>query len=447
MGALFVRHPGVRGLDDLEDLGRVVGDVEQLQLIGADVALGQHRLLEPAEQAVPVPAADEDDRELGDLPGGDQRERLEQLVHRAEAAGEHHEGLRVLDEDGLADEEVAELHPDVHVVVEAGLHRQLDAEADGDAARLGGALVGRLHDPRAAAGDHRIAGLDQSGGDLVGQPVLGRVPFRPRRPEDGHGHAELGQQAESLDELRLDAHHPPRVCVHPVGGAAAVEQPLVGCRRRNLLVAQRHGSLASNPSRVTSAHSPPHGSHQLSVLWRKHAVLTPKRPVNDQPLTPWSRRIAFSSVLSWRRPAASRRSTSRHGMPYSPPTNWRIRVPPTQTDQAGASPGVSSAPVSTSMTWVVLVRIEPAPSTAPSRTRAPSTTIDREPIMHSSSTPTGTAFCGSRTPPTPTPPERWTFFPIWAQDPTVAQVSTIVPSSTYAPTLTNEGIKTVPGAM
>ena len=93
-------------------------------------------------------------------------------------------------------------------------------------------------------------------------------------------------------------------------------------------------------------------------------------------------------------------------MPYSPPANFRIRVPPTQTDQAGASPGVSSSPVSTSMTCVVLVRMEPAPSTAPSRTRAPSTTIDREPIMHSSSTTTGTAFGGSSTPPIPTPPDR-----------------------------------------
>ena len=206
------------------------------------------------------------------LPVATQGQRLEQLVHRAEAAGEHHEGLRVLDEDGLADEEVPELHAHVHVLVEAGFQRQLDAEADGDAARLGGALVRRLHDPRAAAGDHRVARLDQPGGDVVGQPVLGRVPFGPGRPEDRHGHAELGQQAEPLDELSLDAHHPPGVGVHPVGVAAAIEQPLVGCGRRNLLIAQRHGPLASDPARVTSTHSPIHGSHQPPVLWRKRAV-------------------------------------------------------------------------------------------------------------------------------------------------------------------------------
>src|ERR1700688_2808732 len=42
----------------------------------------------------------------------------------------------------------------------------------------------------------------------------------------------------------------------------------------------------------------------------------------------------------------------------------------------------------------------------------------------------------------PAPPEIWQFFPIWAQEPTVAQVSIMVASSTLAPTLTKEGIST-----
>src|SRR5579859_911655 len=99
------------------------------------------------------------------------------------------------------------------------------------------------------------------------------------------------------------------------------------------------------------------------------------------------------------------------------------------------------------MTCVERPRLVPEPSTAPLRTLAPSATIEREPIMHSSSTTTGTAFGGSSTPPIPTPPDRCTFLPIWAHEPTVAQVSTIVPESTYAPMLVNEGISTVPGAM
>ena len=65
----------------------------------------------------------------------------------------------------------------------------------------------------------------------------------------------------------------------------------------------------------------------------------------------------------------------------------------------------------------------------------------------SSSMITGRAAGGSSTPPIPTPPDKCTFFPIWAHEPTVAQVSTIVPESTYAPMLTNEGMSTAPGAM
>ena len=42
----------------------------------------------------------------------------------------------------------------------------------------------------------------------------------------------------------------------------------------------------------------------------------------------------------------------------------------------------------------------------------------------------GLACSGSKTPPMPTPPERWTLRPICAHEPTVAQVSTIVPVST-----------------
>ena len=38
--------------------------------------------------------------------------------------------------------------------------------------------------------------------------------------------------------------------------------------------------------------------------------------------------------------------------------------------------------------------------------------------------------------PIPAPPEMWQFFPICAQDPTVAQVSTMVPDPTWAPMLT-----------
>ena len=65
-----------------------------------------------------------------------------------------------------------------------------------------------------------------------------------------------------------------------------------------------------------------------------------------------------------------------------------------------------------------------------SSTITPSTISERAPMKQLSSMMVGLACSGSSTPPMPTPPDRWTFLPIWAQEPTVAQVSTIVPSST-----------------
>src|SRR5919199_4850500 len=84
-------------------------------------------------------------------------------------------------------------------------------------------------------------------------------------------------------------------------------------------------------------------------------------------------------------------------------------------------------------------------STASRPTRTPSTTMHREPRNAPSSTITGCEPGGSRTPPIPTPPARWTFAPICAPDPTVAHVSTIVFGPTHAPMFTYDGISTTPG--
>ena len=56
-------------------------------------------------------------------------ERLEQLVQGAEAAGQHDEPLGVLDEHGLAGEEVPEVDAEVDPLVHALLEGQLDARA------------------------------------------------------------------------------------------------------------------------------------------------------------------------------------------------------------------------------------------------------------------------------------------------------------------------------
>ena len=140
----------------------------------------------PVEQPRPVLGADEDDREVADLAGLDEGQRLEQLVERAEAAGQDHERVGVLHEHRLAREEVPELHGEVDVGIERLLVGQLDVAADRQAAGLLAAAVGGLHDPRPAAGDDRPAVAGQPAPDVAGLLVDRRPsppgPIRTRSP-------------------------------------------------------------------------------------------------------------------------------------------------------------------------------------------------------------------------------------------------------------------------
>lgn len=211
----------MRALDDVHDLGRVVGEVDQVQVLDRDLAARQHLVLDPVEQAAPEGGADQHDREPGDLLGLDEGDRLEQLVEGAEAARQHDEGLGVLHEHRLADEEVTELDADVDVVVQALLEGQLDAEPDRDATAETAASVGGLHDARPAARDDRVPGPGQRRADPLREFVLLAVRLGARGTEDAHGVRQVGQQPETLDELRLDAQHSPGVGVHPVRGPRA----------------------------------------------------------------------------------------------------------------------------------------------------------------------------------------------------------------------------------
>jgi hypothetical protein len=123
------------------------------------------------------------------------------------------------------------------------------------------------------------------------------------------------------------------------------------------------------------------------------------------------------------------------------------RVPGITTERAGTRPlwTTSCGPL-TSMMCVEAVMTTFAPSTASSSTSTPSTRMQRLPMNAPSSTMFGRAPGGSSTPPIPTPPARWTFAPICAQEPTVAQVSTIDPDPTRAPMFTKPGMSTTPGS-
>ena len=116
---------------------RVVGHGHQLQVVGADeTRRAADRRAIHVELRRPVVAAEQDHREVADHAGLDQRQRFEELVERAEAAGEDDEALGRLHEHRLARVEVRNVQRDVEVIVVALLVRQQDVETHRQAAAL-----------------------------------------------------------------------------------------------------------------------------------------------------------------------------------------------------------------------------------------------------------------------------------------------------------------------
>ncbi len=224
---------------------------------------GELRLAHPVEEAVPVGVAHQDHREVPDLAGLDQRQRLEQLVEGPEAAGHDHERVRVLHEHRLAGEEVVELDRDVDIWVEVLLVRQLDVAADRHAAGLVGPAVGGLHRARATARHDREPGVRELAADRSRELVRLGPLLDPRRPEHRDRRTDLGERLEALDELGQDPQRPPRVGLEerrPLGGAAreqllvlgrpALRQPPGG------LGAHRDTAAADRPRRVVGLVGP-----------------------------------------------------------------------------------------------------------------------------------------------------------------------------------------------
>src|SRR3954447_14007872 len=133
--AVGLPHPLV-ATDRVDDVLHVIGYVHQVEVDLIDLVLAEHRRTQPVDQPAPISTAEQHDGERRHLPGLHEGERFEQLVHRAETARQHDEGLRVFHEHRLAREEVTEVEPDVDVVIEVLLERQLDAEAYGYATGL-----------------------------------------------------------------------------------------------------------------------------------------------------------------------------------------------------------------------------------------------------------------------------------------------------------------------
>ena len=68
--------------------------------------------------------------------------------------------------------------------------------------------------------------------DRTGALVLGIALLGARRAVDGHGRAQVGERAEPVDELGLDANHAVRIAleqIHRLGGVEAQPLDLLLC--------------------------------------------------------------------------------------------------------------------------------------------------------------------------------------------------------------------------
>ena len=258
---------------------------------------------------------DQDHREVAHLAGLDEGQCLEQLVHRAEAAGQDHERIGVLDEHHLAREEVAEIDAQVHVRVLPLLVGQLDVAADRQPTALATAPVGGLHDARPAAGDDRVARLGQPAPDGPRQLVLGAVDRGAGRAEHGDRRAHCRHRIEPLDELGEDAQRPPRVGPLECGRGGPLQELLVLGGR---VPCDARGGLGADAQST--------GTPALGGLdGVGHAArMTPRRRTRDR----W--------LLSARRVHPARPSAGA-AIPRRPrPPRWSAPRPP---GRRGAGPG------------------------------------------------------------------------------------------------------------
>src|SRR5688572_22903699 len=187
--------------DRIHDFLRIVDDLHEVGVIDSYHAVGQKLTPDPLEEPAPEGGVHEDYRHASDLSGLHEGEHLHQLVERAEAARHHHEGAGELHEHHLAREEVLEGVGDVLVGVLALLVGQLDVQAHARALPLEGALVHRLHDPGAAAGNHREPGFRKTLADVLGHLVVRMLGRDARAAEDRDGGLDRLQPFGGGDEL------------------------------------------------------------------------------------------------------------------------------------------------------------------------------------------------------------------------------------------------------
>src|SRR6185295_7541254 len=221
---------GRRGQDPRRRLLGGIGEHDPPEVLGRDRSCRDHRLREEVEERAPVVRSHQDQREVPDLAGLDQRRALEDLVHGAEPAGQRDEGVRVLDQHDLADEKVAELEEAVDVRVRLLLFRQHDVAADRGAPGVLGTPVRRLHDPGAAARHDGEPGEREPAAELAAERVVGVALGKAGGAEDRDAGADEVEPAEAADELEEDRED--AADLGEPGMRAGEELPLLRVARR-----------------------------------------------------------------------------------------------------------------------------------------------------------------------------------------------------------------------
>jgi hypothetical protein len=89
--------------------------------------------------------------------------------------------------------------------------RQVDVEPDREAITVEGALVGRFHHARPAAGDNGEAGVGEQARGFLGELVVGRARLDPRAAEHRDRGTDAGEALGRLEELCHNSEQLPRL--------------------------------------------------------------------------------------------------------------------------------------------------------------------------------------------------------------------------------------------
>jgi hypothetical protein len=90
----------------LECRADAISNEEKVKVFRVDRPFGGE-MVKPFDKGAPVLGPDEHYGKMFDLPGLNQRQRLEQFVKCAEPSGKPDEGVGVLEQENLTDKEVA----------------------------------------------------------------------------------------------------------------------------------------------------------------------------------------------------------------------------------------------------------------------------------------------------------------------------------------------------